>query len=491
MANELEILAARSIQGLRLDQYAGICAALSLGFSVEEALANDSIPKKLWQRVAPAWAVTLAKAGQKSALYECYLRKTAEANAWVGRRIKPLDENIEAWVGFLNVWTHHKSPGVLLADLSIQSADLTRIQSLWSERITSSVELQKLQIQVAARKPQKLPEITVIPGRLRPFPWSRKGPQAAPHSSVAPKAQWTDSILNMPDVVLVTPSFMRPSAQMELPAELDLTGLKKESASAIAESGTLPVFDLRSIPLPFKSDAPSALARPGVDPQPKAPVVPSRKGETVEAFELKPGLGAPFQLKSSGPVETMPSFEIPKQAPLPFSKPAMKDETVGAFEIPKGSPLPFVSADNNRAPVLPVESPSPVEKKPSIGETVMAFELPKDFKLPFVDGKKASAPQKTPPAKTEPPVANSPAAQPRLSLEQHASFHAELAVFPNQRAEVLKRYQLAHDAALELDRFYQALFVLQPELRPAWQRAYQVYAEWLWQNISPKGGRNR
>ncbi|MBK8259609.1 MAG: hypothetical protein IPK82_44005 [Polyangiaceae bacterium] len=492
MPTELEILAARSIQGLRLDQYAGICAALSLGFSVEEALANDAIPKKVWQRLAPAWAVTLAKAGQKSALYECYLRKTAEATAWVGRKIKPLEESIEAWIGFLNVWTHHKDPAALLAELSIQSADLTRIQALWGARIESNIELQKVHIQVAARRPHKVPPITVIAGQLRPFPWSKKRISEASQSNVAPKAQWTDSILNMPDVVLVTPSFMRQGVEVATPAEFDLKGLKIEPASTIAESGTLPVFDLRSIPLPFKPEAPSALARPGIDPENKAAEVPSRSGETVEAFELKPGLGAPFQLKSKSnePVETVASFEIPKQGPLPFSKPAMKDETVASFEIPKRAPLPFANSDSNPPLKAPVESRSPVEKKPSIGETVMAFELPKEFRLPFAAAKKAPEPQKAPQnAETGLPAAQSRAAPPRLSVEQHASFHAELAAFPSQRAEVLKRYHLSQEAVIELDRFYQAQFVLRPELRPVWQHAYRVYTEWLQQNISAGGRR--
>jgi len=80
-----------------------------------------------------------------------------------------------------------------------------------------------------------------------------------------------------------------------------------------------------------------------------------------------------------------------------------------------------------------------------------------------------------------PSVAVAVAAFPRLTVEQFASLQVELAVKPRDRAEILARYQVTSEAGLSaLEEAWGMLFAEKPEVRAAFDTAYEKFAAWLW-----------
>ena len=84
--------------------------------------------------------------------------------------------------------------------------------------------------------------------------------------------------------------------------------------------------------------------------------------------------------------------------------------------------------------------------------------------LPF--GK--TAPQESRASKDGGPGASkdrAPAAP--LTVEQYASLCAELAVYPDKKVEILRKYYLPDEAAYRaLEKDWQVRFLMQPALRP-------------------------
>jgi hypothetical protein len=462
------------IAGVRLDQYAGICAALVEGFALADVLANDALDRKIWLRAAPAWAAKLARETPEGPIYKMYTRKLAEATAWLGRRVTPLEHDIEPWMSFLGAWSRDPEPSTFLQRLGLRTADPARIQSLWAQRMEVDRGLRERMIEIAARRPTARPPIQVTPAVLRPFPWSARAALSSEPGHVAVDAP-------------PGPPVAGPLVQMAKPSFL----LEREQQ--------------RVARLPFLVDAGAPPAPTAAPPAATAP----RFGETLDVFDLPRGPAIPF---TSAPVpkgETVAALVLPRAAPLPFSPaperrpempPIQKDgaekgassrfgDTLDAFELPAGRTLPFkappdASASKKKAPVP--EAPAP----PAIGETMPAFELPADFVLPFArprapakPAEAAAAAPSTAPARTamgapDPPAAKEPD-WPQLTLEQHASLAAELAAFPAHAADVLRRYRVTPEIKRSLDGRYHELATANPEIRAAWSRAYETYSRWL------------
>ena len=70
----------------------------------------------------------------------------------------------------------------------------------------------------------------------------------------------------------------------------------------------------------------------------------------------------------------------------------------------------------------------------------------------------------------EPP----PTAAPRLTLEQHATMTAEIAVAPERAMAVLARYELTPEAKRAMDEHYRAVVAADPGAREAWHQAYRT-----------------
>lgn len=201
--------AALDIAGLRLEQYAGVCAALGLGFPLSEALANEQIGHDRWLRAAPAWAAKLAATDPQSPIRRAHAARLSEAESWLGRRVKPLDEDLESWLSFLGAWSTHPAPLSMLSTLGLVPSDIARLQQGWTQRMATDPALCRRALQIALRRPSRLPTIRITPASLRPFPWSDRAPTpCAPSTAV----QVDPPPPPRPPVVLV-PSFMlHPSA---------------------------------------------------------------------------------------------------------------------------------------------------------------------------------------------------------------------------------------------------------------------------------------
>lgn len=213
MRPEPHLCAAATAEGLRLEQYAGVCAALGLGFPLSAALANDRIEHGKWLRAAPAWAARLAGSDSQSALRRAYSAKLTEAESWLGRRVKPLDEDLESWLSFLGAWSAHPTPLSMLSSLGLLASDVARLQQGWAQRMARHPALCRRALEIAVKRPCRLPTIQILPASLRPFPWSDPAPApTAPSTPIQAAPPATPS----PPVVVLTPSFMLSTPAMGL-----------------------------------------------------------------------------------------------------------------------------------------------------------------------------------------------------------------------------------------------------------------------------------
>lgn len=123
------------VEGVTLEQYAGVSAAVIEGFSLAAALEVEGIDGERWPGASLGWGRQLAKAGAGGPLASKYRELVAFARGWLGREVTPLEDDLAAWLGFLNAWSAHPSPFDLLDELGMSPSDVSRIQGAWAQRI--------------------------------------------------------------------------------------------------------------------------------------------------------------------------------------------------------------------------------------------------------------------------------------------------------------------------------------------------------------------
>src|SRR5580700_5932296 len=97
------------IRGISLEQFAGVSAALMERFPLSAVLAINGLDEAAWSPAGAGWSARLAGAGPSSTLLAAYLAALGNAEAWLGRRVQPLDEDLAAWLGFLGACSSHPS----------------------------------------------------------------------------------------------------------------------------------------------------------------------------------------------------------------------------------------------------------------------------------------------------------------------------------------------------------------------------------------------
>ena len=172
------------IFGVTLEQYAGVNAAVLEGFGLPEVLASEGLDAAMWPRRAAGWSGRIALAGVGGPVSLTYQEKLAFAQEWLGRRIEPLCDDLDAWFGFLGAWSAHPAPFDLLTELGLQATDVARVQGAWTQRIAADEKPRKRVVEVARKRLSAVPKVTVKKATLRPFPWSLK---AAPTVPTAPR----------------------------------------------------------------------------------------------------------------------------------------------------------------------------------------------------------------------------------------------------------------------------------------------------------------
>ncbi|MDC0740948.1 hypothetical protein [Polyangium mundeleinium] len=231
-------------------------------------------------------------------------------------------------------------------------------------------------------------------------------------------------------------------------------------------------------------------AAPVSPPEPPAVVLPkpaSALGTTMPAVMLPPGKPLPFGEQPSR--EFVDALQVPRAAaaaeqigdtqPLPI----VEDAGQGALGArPLDAPVDLAMTGPIKLPAT-AEPPLPFSDRPA-PEFVEAMQTPRapaprtaitDATLPLQMDLMAQARAAMPFLKPSAPVE-----APRLSLDAYASLCAELAVRPESRAKVFRRYGIRDDAAWRaVDQEWRVRFTERPEIQREWQGKYDRFREWL------------
>jgi len=237
-------------------------------------------------------------------------------------------------------------------------------------------------------------------------------------------------------------------------------------------TGTAPKLDIpRGPALPFASSASSALPPPGAAP-------PGPLAVTAPTVDVPRGPVLPFAERAAG----APRLEGSSPAiPATPSAPGLPTGTGPALDLPRGSAVPFgpgASAEPSTREPTP-RAPSP------LAETSLSLGLPRDL-VRTLAGRAAAASRGAAAAPAALPPRGSAPSLPALTLEQHASLHVELALWPDQTDATLARYRLTREAKALLDDQLGERMARTPELRVAWDHACRTYQAWL---VAPQGSR--
>lgn len=360
------------VEGVTLEQYAGVSAAIIEGFPLPTVLESEGLDARAWPRASLGWSQRLAKDGAGGPLATAYRDTLAFARGWLGRRVAPLDDDLGAWMAFLNAWSAHPAPFDLLAQMDISPSDVTRIQGAWAQRLEKDEALQKQALDLAKKKRSAVPKVTVTRADLKPFPWSKKR-----------KTETEEPVLVKPKL---SSSFIGDAFGLERYAALhaELGQAKKGGAAAVLARQALDEAGFAALEARWQRRfaADSTLAQDF--------------RRLVRYYEAKLKTGSKQVLASETPrLDPAPVMTSVATGALaePSARPA--NALVGtalAVNVPRGPALPFVEA----APVsvLITESP-PAEVKSErpaaqLGGTSLAVEVPARPALPF-EGPKGPA----------------------------------------------------------------------------------------------------
>jgi hypothetical protein len=448
------------LEGLTLEQYAGITAALAEGFALPAVLANEGLEPAAWPGADAAWKTRLAEDGAEGALFAAYREKRGLAEDHLSRKVDPIDSDLGAWMSFLRAWGDHPSPFDLLGGAGLGMNDMARLQRRWAQRLAQDAALQKQAADLAKKGPGPLPAIKVQAGALQPFPWS-KGTKAKPAEATPP----TPAAGPMGGLSVLDLSFYRYVAAKAHLAE------HPGDEEHVRVKMALPDFAKIDAAWQLRLQSDPALARDYrqlLDHERGKIRNAAKRGASAPVAAAPPKVEAPPP--SRNPLAgTALTVDVPRGPVLPFAADAPPASTAAppsaaakpAAETPPPSRAPLsgtaLAVDVPRGPALPFAG-EPEKKAKRLGEMSMGLRIPEHLRN-----------------RAEPPA--SPAT-PELTLEQHASLCCELAAAPEQSAETLLRYRLSAAQKEQLDRHFAERFAREPGLREAWDRAHAAYREW-------------
>lgn len=168
--------------GVRLEQHAGVSAALAEGIALDEVLAQEEIAKSDWDAANPRWRSALVASPDMQAKY---VQKRRVAEDALGRAVKPVDDDPEAWAGLLGAVNLADDSREVLDPLGLRASDLARLGRAWTKKAKADPEVQKKLTDAAGKAPPPK-SVKADPVKLKPFPWTKKkGPaEAAPAAEV-------------------------------------------------------------------------------------------------------------------------------------------------------------------------------------------------------------------------------------------------------------------------------------------------------------------
>jgi len=431
-------------EGVTLVQITHVMAAKAEGFVLEDVLAAEGLGAEEFVAADVAYKAKLGDPDVGASLFAAYEFELGCAEERFSRRVRPLDEDIEAWTRFLAAYGASKAPRAMLDALGLTMPDLARLARTWKRRMEADRALARKAAKLAKdHDPEvKPPAVRVEPAKLVPSPHARSKPIAA---------------VKAPS--LRDPLLPRPRAPGPPPA-ISGTGL----ALDIPRGPALPFVEA--------DDEPAS-------PPPRVVNLPPREAlsGTALSLDIPRGPSLPFVGADGGRGKPL----IPEAAPAPPAPPNLAG-TALALDIPRGPALPFVSTIK---PADPQEkageaAPSFISlPRPSLSGTSLALDVPRGPDTPFEvkeppEDLVATSLYVAIPRELLRKPAHAPA-PPKLTLVQHAALTVELVMAPEHATDVLARYQITAAEREALDIQYKAIVGADENQRSAWYEAYKAH----------------
>lgn len=421
---------------LPLAAHAAVRAGIAEGFLLDEVLTVEAIPKDLWATEEIAWKVKLVS---DPAALDHYKAELAQAEDWLDRKVSPLEDDLGAWLAFLDSFAASPDATRMLAELDLGQNDLARLQRKWEKRAKTDPN-HAARIAELRKKPLQLRAVTAEARKLKR---SRSGPiPGAPTPRAAPSAApgrtadlGLDRYARICAVWEATGD-IAALARLGIANEAEKRALDDRFAAEIARDPTLG-RDLRTLIAHIQKQArPKGAAAPPAPPPP-------------------PSAAAPPAPRKRAPAATVVGAAAPTAPALPFA----------------AAP----SASRARAGAAP-----PPKLNPALASTAPAADPPALAPLPFASKQGGAAQDGGAPKAPAPSNRGKRRAdQLLLSLEQHASLSVELALAPAKTTEILARYGLSPGQKKALDDHYRARVAASAKDREAWNRAFEAYRAWM------------
>lgn len=436
--------AERSID-LTLAQYAAMLAGLAEGHELARVLAHEGIDPATWPDAAEAWAGRLAEAA--SDLQAQFDEHLGAAQDRYGRRLRPLDEDLRAFLDFRRRWSTDPDPPALLARLGVRLGEVARLSRLWSTRLAADPALAEQAQAILPEEPGEMPAITPVAVELPPVPAG-----AIPVSASLPNEHEDD---DEPDETTAAPPPFAPLPSWGKTEQPRGPEPRKQDEAALPAAAAQ-ITSTGRAEVPKKPPRPSFLLTGAfVAPVPHA-VTPSQPGgaSRPDGGAVPPASLPPVK-RTPAPLSATAAFAGPLRAPaLPFSK---KNEPQGTAPASEQKAPPTVPEPVPAGPGQPARDA--LTGTASFDASSLAAALP------FARASNAASPlpQKSPT---------------KLTLGQYAALCAELAAFPTEIAETFQRYGLgSQQDGFELASAWQKRFQQAPMEFETWQRLKHFYLE--------------
>jgi hypothetical protein len=129
-------------RGVSLADYAAVQAGLAEKVPLDTVLQRERIDARAWPGADTAWSRCIAEdLSGEGALQESFDAHLAAAQDRYGRRVPPLDEDLEAWLDFQRRLSTDTNPPALCAQLGLRLAEVARLRRTWSKRLRAEPEL--------------------------------------------------------------------------------------------------------------------------------------------------------------------------------------------------------------------------------------------------------------------------------------------------------------------------------------------------------------
>ena len=500
-----------------LARYAHATAALADGFSEAEALDLAGIAKADWAPARVAWLRRIGGGGAESQDFRDYQVAHAKAEDAFGRTVRPIDSDLAMWLSFLALSEKSPNLGELLEKLALRTSDLSRLSRAWRQRFERDEKLTK---QVVEIRKKPLPELVPLTVGKSPKAALPLGDDHSPAgSSGQPSREAPASVrpASAPDEIPLDRYAQLRSDIDRGDAVADVLALFRVAEAtyrradryyrAAFETDAVLAADFRVLKAhadkTFRLRSQTSLAAPPREEAAPIEVPPASVRAPDSGLDARivvsPAAATPLP---PAPMERRPvpaTVDIPtpvrEKATLPFKTPA--PGSAPPAPPPKAGEDIFAVAARMRARdamtgtveggiATPKPLPFAAKKKPPPATVALTTPAAPSSVTPFKarpEPAKRPAPVAPPidPAlasRTIPPRRQGAPARALLTLEQHATMHAEVGVgFP--LPSVLVRYGLDRSLREEVDEHYRLSFSRDPRVRAAWDERYRAVTAWM------------